>query len=157
MKRILTAVVLIAVVLFVVLKGPDWLFSLGLGAFAFAAAYEYLDLVAQYGFKPFKVLTLSLVALPFVCLGGLSVLPMGPEGSALSEVAAVVLFTFLFAPVLLLIPALWRRESTKALPDVASSAFAIPYTAVPFLCLLIIRSRSGGVFYLLFLFAVVWC
>jgi phosphatidate cytidylyltransferase len=154
MKRILTAVVLIPVVLLAVLKAADWLFALGVGAFALAAAYEYLGLVEHYGFTPFKRLTLVLIALPFICL---AVIPLTPaQANVIEMVVVTLLVTFIFAPLLLLIAALSRVEFSKSLPDVATSVFAMPYTAVPFLCLLAIRSVLDGTFLLLFLFAVVW-
>ena len=44
MKRILTAVVLIPVVLLVVFKAPLWVFGAVTALFALIAAYEYLNL-----------------------------------------------------------------------------------------------------------------
>ena len=49
MKRVLTAVVLIPLVLLAVFKAPGWLFAGLIGVVALLAAYEYLGLAAGRG------------------------------------------------------------------------------------------------------------
>ena len=60
MKRVLTAVVLIPVVLFLVFLGPrwQWLFTLAVAAVAGLAGWEFMGLAQQGGFKPPRVAVL---------------------------------------------------------------------------------------------------
>ena len=51
MKRILTAVVLIAVVFAVIFLGQLWMVTLLAALMAVLAAYEYLQLADRFGFK----------------------------------------------------------------------------------------------------------
>src|SRR5207253_1961958 len=64
MKRILTAVVLIPVVLLIVLRAPLWVVALAVALVAFLATREYLDIIEHYGIKPFRktALLASIVA-----------------------------------------------------------------------------------------------
>src|SRR6478736_3026072 len=52
MKRVLTAVALIPVVLLIVFKAPLWLFALVVAAIALLAMHEYLNLAKGTGIKP---------------------------------------------------------------------------------------------------------
>ena len=60
MKRILTAIVLIPLVLFLVFLGPrwQWLFSLAVAAVAVLAAWEFLGLAEKGGASPPRVAVL---------------------------------------------------------------------------------------------------
>src|SRR5271165_203135 len=69
MKRLLTALVLIPLVLLAVFRAPDWLFILLVGGVALLATIEYLQIVAAYGVTVFRWTTLAAV-------GGLFVVPM---------------------------------------------------------------------------------
>ena len=64
MKRILTAVVLIPVVLLIVLRAPLWVVAMAVALVAFLATREYLDIIEHYGIKPFRRIALltSIVA-----------------------------------------------------------------------------------------------
>ena len=64
MKRVLTAVVLIPVVLLIVFKAPLWLFALVVAAIIVLALREYLGIVKAAGIKPFGWLTYAVSLLP---------------------------------------------------------------------------------------------
>jgi phosphatidate cytidylyltransferase len=69
MKRVLTAVLLIPVVLLIVFKAPLWLFALVVAAIIILALHEYLGIVEAAGIKPFHRQTYctsntTLLALP---------------------------------------------------------------------------------------------
>ncbi|HLW51414.1 MAG TPA: phosphatidate cytidylyltransferase [Candidatus Angelobacter sp.] len=66
MKRVLTAVVLIPLVLLVVFRAPLWLFALCVAAIIVLALHEYLNIAETAGLKPFKWLTYAVAMLPFV-------------------------------------------------------------------------------------------
>ncbi|MBI2683678.1 MAG: phosphatidate cytidylyltransferase [Acidobacteriales bacterium] len=55
MKRVLTAVVLIPLVLLILFKAPMWIFTLTVGLVAVAASAEYLGMIAAQGEKPFRM------------------------------------------------------------------------------------------------------
>src|SRR4029077_5724707 len=73
MKRVLTAVVLIPLVLLLVFRAPLWMTFLVLAVIALTATNEYLVIVEKHGIEPFRTLTLVLVCLFFfpVVLPGL--------------------------------------------------------------------------------------
>src|SRR6185312_13015306 len=64
MKRVLTAVVLIPVVLLLVFRAPLWLFALAVAGIIIVALHEYLGLAEASGYKPFHGLTYVLALLP---------------------------------------------------------------------------------------------
>src|SRR6266404_9452703 len=66
MKRILTAVVLIPVVLLIVVWAPLWLFAATVALVAVQAMREYLDIAKGYGATPFR--KAALIATMLVCL-----------------------------------------------------------------------------------------
>ena len=68
MKRLLTALVLIPLVLLAVFRAPDWLFTALVGAVALLATMEYLQIVAAYGVTVFRWTTLAAVIGLYVLL-----------------------------------------------------------------------------------------
>lgn len=66
MKRVLTAVVLIPLVLLAVFRAPLWLFALLVAAVIVLALHEYLGIAETAGLKPFKWPAYVLSLLPFV-------------------------------------------------------------------------------------------
>src|SRR5512140_3402538 len=68
MKRVLTAIVLIPLVLLAVFRAPAWLFALLVGAVAIMAAHEFVELVKHYNVSPFKLPTFVGIGMMFVAL-----------------------------------------------------------------------------------------
>ncbi|HZD93671.1 MAG TPA: phosphatidate cytidylyltransferase, partial [Candidatus Sulfotelmatobacter sp.] len=68
MKRVLTAVTLIPVVLLIVFKAPLWLFALMVLALIILALREYLDIVEAGGIKTFRWLAYVAGVLPVLLL-----------------------------------------------------------------------------------------
>lgn len=66
MKRVLTAVVLIPLVLLAVFRAPLWLFALLVAAIIVLALHEYLGIAEAAGLKPFKWPAYILSVLPFI-------------------------------------------------------------------------------------------
>src|ERR1041385_5027713 len=157
MKRVLTAIVLIPLVLLVLFKAPMWLFTLAVGAVAMGAAWEYLGLVERYGLKLFNKAVLYFIALVFL-LATLANLFAGNPFSVEARFAFVQSYPLLIwlAPFVILVIAMTRPELKTALPAAALSSLAIPYCLWSLLCLVWIRQRDDGVFLILFLFIVVW-
>src|SRR5580700_9706472 len=65
MKRVLTAVILIPLVLLLVFKGPFWLITLAAAAVAILAAWEYLVLADASGAKTPRIAVLCCIAVLF--------------------------------------------------------------------------------------------
>jgi phosphatidate cytidylyltransferase len=159
MKRVLTALVLIPLVLLAVFRAPDWLFTLLVGVVAVLATIEYLQIAAKYGYKVYPVVTV-------LCVGGLYVAMSfglaqanvlnGPEGDVLEVALLFGALAVVFAPSILLVSAMRNQELRNALPGAALSFFAVPYVGFAMLCLVLLRSAPGGSFFVLFTFFAVW-
>jgi phosphatidate cytidylyltransferase len=150
MKRVLTAVVLIPLVLLVLFKAPMWLFTLVVGVVAIGAAWEYLKLVDAYGLPSMKVPTLGLVVLVFA-LAVMDGAVQDPSSLSIWIICCIMGF-----PFVLLALSLSTDELPKALPRAAASSLAVPYVLLTLLCLPVIRHAPFGVFLILFTFTVVW-
>lgn len=150
MKRILTAVVLIPLVLLAVLRAPLWLFLLLSALAAVAAAWEYLALVTTYGLESFRALSCFAVALLFL-LAGFAGAVYGH-----SSVAGSSIVVLLLAPFMLLAAAMAKRDLRSSLPGAAMGYLALPYIGLPLLLLAALRERRGGWALVLFLFFAVW-
>ena len=120
MKRVLTAVILIPLVVRALFKAPLWLFTLLVLGVAGLAAREYLDIAEAQGFRPFRGLSyLFLVCLfAFVTWGSLEVarqLPLWLNGVAMVEGISGLLLVA--APFLLMIVSMGRDPLSQSLPE----------------------------------------
>jgi phosphatidate cytidylyltransferase len=149
MKRVLTALILIPLVLLAVFRAPLWLFLLITAVVALAAVFEYLGIAASYGVEPFGLLTYLYTAALFVVF-------YYAQGYGGGAVLAGILMLFLFAPFLLMIAATTREELKASLPGAAMSYLALPYIGLPLLLLALMRESVRGWVYVLFTFFAVW-
>jgi phosphatidate cytidylyltransferase len=161
MKRILTAVLLVPLVLAAVFWLPLWIFSLVVGLVALITAHEFLNIAEGHGLQPFRLLTFFFVAVLFVAfpltanehvnlpVSGQMVLvvPLSPM-LGLAATLAASFFALLLG--------MRRDEMATVLPGAAVSVFAIPYVALTLGSLVLLRDLRRGVWLLLYLFAVVW-
>jgi phosphatidate cytidylyltransferase len=151
MKRVLTALVLLTIVLLVVLMAPDWLFAAVVAVFGVIAADEYLRLAAAYG-PVFRRPVLVLLAAAFLTVVGLYA-----AGDSRGEPTSLALLLVLALLPLLLLPVALRVENlSQALPAATLSGFAGTYIAVPMASILLIHSMRHGWFFLVLLFFIVW-
>lgn len=141
MKRILTAVVLIPLVLALILWGPFWLQTLGAGVVAEFALYEYLALVEATGTRSPRWSTM-------ICCGVLFIVTYAAPTFLLPAMEV-------FALVLLGICSL-RSELNRVLGDAAFGFFGLLYVALPLALALLIISTENGAAQLIFLLVVVW-
>jgi phosphatidate cytidylyltransferase len=174
MKRLLTAVVLIPLVLLAVFRAPVWLFSLIVLVVAVLATLEYLHLAERSGVVPFRRLTLLMIGGFLLCASGTLVVvdvatrlaqnpatrnPESREQRYLltayntARVGSALVLVF---PLLLFIRGMRRQEFSTVLPGTAVSAFTLFYIAFPLLALVLIRGRPFGSLAILYLFVVVW-
>ncbi|HSE49517.1 MAG TPA: phosphatidate cytidylyltransferase [Terriglobales bacterium] len=153
MKRLLTAVVLIPIVLALTFKAPLWLFSAVVCVVAMLAMREYMDLVKAYGHEPLRLSTYLLVPLYFALLAVLGHDIIDPEAGAffiLLAGAFVLPVAFVYALLGL------HKDLRSALPSVALSWTGFVLVAFALATLVLIRVLPLGPFYLLYLFVVVW-
>jgi phosphatidate cytidylyltransferase len=153
MKRVLTAVVLIPVVLAIVFKAPLWLFALVVSAIIVLALHEYLGIIEASGVKPLRSLTYAVGVL-FVFLAWW--LP----GTAVHLNFLFNLYwawipLFVLLPVIFGIPLVFRRDLKMGLAAVAASSLGTIYIALSLSLLISLRASSvQAVLVVLILFSV---
>ena len=153
LKRILTAVVLIPIVLLLVLRAPIPLLALVAGLVAALAVQELLKLAEGYGIRPFHLPTYVFVALLFVLL---AVNPGDKPLSSTAFVAGTVALAAALAPFIFLVLGMRREDLSGAFPAAMASAFAFGYVALPLGLLVQLRQQWQGAFLLLYLLLLVW-
>lgn len=143
MKRVLTALVLIPVVLVLVFLGPrwQWLFSLAVAVVAALAGWEYLGLTRRCGASPPRTATLvALLALFAVDFEWPDLVP--------------ALFGAL--SLCLLVYCTFFKRVAEMIPDTAASIFCLFYTGLTLLALPALREQANGASLVVFLLCVVW-
>lgn len=142
MKRILTALVLIAVVVSLVLLGKLWMITLLAAVIAVLAALEFRNITAACNSPIPLWWTIAAIALFFFAVF------LRPQDT----ITAVVFSTLvLFA---------WNALTTsvdRVLGETASGVLMLVYIAYPLTLLPQIWSLENGTALLLFLFLCVWC
>lgn len=157
MKRVLTAVVLIPVVLLLVFKAPLWLFALAVAAIVVLAVHEYLGILRGYGADPLSGVTYTLAIA--VVLGTLCAIDY--------RVSAYVPFLFatwlfgswhilLILPLIFGIPVVFRHEMAGALNAAAGSAFGVLYLAASLALLIHLRHDPFRNVVIVFILFSVW-
>jgi phosphatidate cytidylyltransferase len=141
MKRVLTAVILIPLVLLLVFKGPFWLITLAAAAVAVLAAWEYLVLADASGAKTPRIVVLCAVAALFACI------------FFRPEYATPLLGCLTFA---LFIVCTFRSPLPRVLPDAAYSVFGLLYIGLSLTTIPLLSAQENGASLLVFLFFVVW-
>jgi phosphatidate cytidylyltransferase len=163
-KRVLTVVVLLPLVILAVFKAPLWLFTLLVLGVAVLAADEYFGIVKAQGYRPFRILIYFFLALGF----GLFAIatfrtPLHAEANAGTRAIAsqlllwVVPLVALWAPLLLLLAGLRREPLSQALPDAAASYMVLPYVGFTLGLLPVQLVANNGALFVLFLMLLVWC
>lgn len=141
MKRILTALVLIPLVLWLVFKGPFWLITPVVGAVAELALWEYLNLANTAGAKTPRIAAMLCVALLFL------VTFRRPE--YMGPLIGVITLA-------LLIVCAFRSPLPRVLPDAAYSLFGVLYIGLSLTTLPLLSAQENGPSLLVFLLFVVW-
>lgn len=152
MKRVLTAVVLIPLVLLALFLAPNWLFSLLVGAVAVLASVEYLSLAAGYGYEPFRFLSYLLL----ITFYGLVIWATKPPTPSGEFVLLLMLLFFTLSPFVYLCAGLARKDIRSVLPGAGLSYLALPYIGFSLACLIFMRIMIAGWFLVLFTFLVIW-
>ncbi len=142
MKRILTGIVLIALVAVLIYLDLPWLITLFSGVVALLAALEFRGLAAKAnsGFP----LPWTVLAVIFFFLVS-AVRPF----ESLTAVAFLILLLFVWSA--------FRTPLARVMPETAAGAFMLLYIAYPLSLIPRILALEDGTALLLFLFLCVWC
>jgi phosphatidate cytidylyltransferase len=141
MKRVLTAVILIPLVLLLIFMGPFWLITSVTAAVAMLAAWEYLGLADALSAKTPRIVVLCSIAALFACTF------FRPE--YLTPLLGCLTF-------LLFIVCAFRSPLPRVLPDAAYSVFGLLYIGLSLTTIPLLSGQENGSSLLLFLFFVVW-
>ncbi len=154
MKRVLTAVILIPLVLLAVFRAPIWLFSAIVLVVAALALHEFFGIVRAYQVEPLHIVSNAVLAIFFVLVGVVANAAADPTTGFIAITApgsALLIFVFI-----LMLAALGRQNLASALPAISYSAFGLVYIGFSLATLIYIRITNLGSFLLLYLFVVVW-
>lgn len=152
LKRVLTALVLIPIVLLLVLRAPVPVVAFITAVVALLAIHELLKLSEAYAIHPFRWPTYIFVGLFFVLISIPGATPLlSTSGFAFIALSAAILAPFLFLSI-----GMHRPDLATAFPAAIVSAFSFTYIALPMACLVQLREQWQGAFYLLYLLLVVW-
>jgi phosphatidate cytidylyltransferase len=154
LKRILTAVLLIPIVLLLVLRAPVSVVALVTALVALLAVQELLKISEAYKVRPFHWPTYIFVGLFFLFLA----VNVGRDTPLLSTsvFAGSAVFIAAIAPFIFLVIGMRRADLSTGFPAAMTSAFAFAYIALPLGCLVQIREQASGAFLLLYLLLLVW-
>ena len=152
-KRVLTAVVLIPLVLILVLRAPVPALAVVAGAVALLAARELLKLAEGYGIRPFRMPTYIFCAAFFILIAAY---PQATDTLSTAGFAYFALAAAMIAPFLFLALEMRAMDLASGFPAAMVSAFAFVYIALPMASLVQMREQWRGAFFLLYLLLVVW-
>jgi len=141
MKRVLTSLVLIPVVLAIVFLGPRWLFTLAAAAIAILAAWEYLGLAKLCGANPPRVAVLVAVALLFA-------VSFEWADQTLAAVGLLSLGIFVYST--------FSRPPERVTADASTAVFGLLYVGFTMVALPALREETNGPSLVAFLLCTVW-
>jgi phosphatidate cytidylyltransferase len=161
-KRVLTAVILIPIVVLALFRAPLWLFTLLVAGVALLAAREYFDIAEATGFKPIRSWGYGMLLLLFFVVGiamaNSNIRPMPAHnlsgGTWMSCVLATVLL--LIAPYLILTASMRRDPLSQSLGSAAVSLLMLFYVGITLVLLVPLRTPEYGSLFLLFTMLLVW-
>jgi phosphatidate cytidylyltransferase len=157
MKRVLTAVVLVPLVLLVVFRAPLWLFSLVIAGIVVLALHEYLGIAKAAGLKTFNLLTYALALLPFVLLW-----TKWPSQNAAHKLSfdffflPYWLYIFMAAAIVYGIPLVFRKDLLAGLGSCAASLLGLVYVGVSLSLLVCLRANELEEVLVVFVLFSVW-
>lgn len=154
LKRILTAVVLIPIVLLLVLHVHIIGLELVAALVALLSVHELLKLSEGYGIKPFRWPTFIFIAAVFATLA------VNSAGQtpllATASLVVVSVFAASIATFLFLTLGMLRADLRSSFPAAMVSAFSFAYVALPFIFLVQLRQQPSGAIWVVYLLVLVW-
>jgi phosphatidate cytidylyltransferase len=152
LKRVLTAVVLIPIVLLLILRAPAPVLAFVAGAAALAAIHELLKLSEAYAIQPLRIPTYVFSALFFVAIAT----HPGTTDLSTSTFTYLALSAVVLSPFVFLAFAMSRDKLASAFPAAMVASFGFAYIALPMASLVQLREQWRGSFLLLYLLLLVW-
>ncbi len=131
MKRVLTALVLIPVVLLILFKAPNWLYSGFIGLVAVLAAHEYFGIAIHYQQKLHVYIIEVAVGLYFLgqCVHNISAFGVDNFGPQFAKWTYLIT-SYNVLPLALLVLGMFLWQMRDVLPAAAISYLGFIYTAV---------------------------
>ena len=153
LKRVLTAVVLIPLVLLLILRAPVEVLAFVAGVVALLATRELLELSEVYGNRPPHIPTYIFCGLFFFLIGIHRGVPdlMSTGAFTYFGLAFCVLAPFIFLAI-----TMRNNELASGFPAARVSVFAFVYVALPMACVVQLREQWQGAIMLLYLLLLVW-
>jgi phosphatidate cytidylyltransferase len=141
MKRILTALILIPLVLLLVFQGPELMVSLAVAGVAALAAWEFLGLAEKTGANPPRIAVLVAIGTLFLCN-----YQWPDQIAAIVGVLSLSLLAYctFFQPV------------EMSLPNAATAVFCLLYVGLTLVALPLLREATNGPSLVTFLLCTVW-
>jgi phosphatidate cytidylyltransferase len=158
MKRVLTAVTLIPLVLLVVLRAPLWLFTIAVAVVVILALREFLHMAKAYGLDPVEPAVYAIAALIIFtqfAASTQSVVPLA-YSSVWSQVSFPLSSLILLLPIFFGAPFVFRRDLRFGLASVAVSFFGVAYIAMSLSLLIALRADVFHNILVLFVLFCVW-
>ena len=153
MKRVLTAIVLIPIVLLLVLRAPVAVLAVAVAAVTVITLREYVDLVRHYHIAPYcRVLYVigAATLLAIALQSGTPYLVATTQMLFGISAAAVFVLMFFFAV------AMRREPLSEGFPAASAAVFGFLYIVVPLAMLVQLRQQGSGAFLILYTLIVVW-
>jgi phosphatidate cytidylyltransferase len=153
LKRVLTAVFLIPIVLLLVLRAPVAAVAAVAALVALLAVQELLKLTEAYGIIPLQWPTYIFLAAFFLLL------VLNDDGKPLLSTTIFVYtagFAAALSPFYFTAIAMQRSDLRSAFPSALVSTFAFVYVALPLAMLVQTRQQWAGAYWVLFVLLVVW-
>jgi phosphatidate cytidylyltransferase len=154
-KRVLTAVILVPIVVLALFRAPLWLFALLVLGVALLASTEYLEIAKKTGLRPIRGISYSLVIWLFVAIPFLFA-ALNPA-EFLQLLLMLLIGPLVVLAFVMLAFGMKREPLAQALPDAASSFLVLPYIGIPLALILVQRElNQNGALLLLYLMLIVW-
>ncbi len=154
LKRILTALILIPIVLLLIFAAPIPVLATVTALVALLAVDELLKLSEAYGIRPLRWITYIFVGSFFLFLA-LNAKSATPVFSTAVFVYTLAISAAL-APFIFVVAGMRRGDLRSVFPAALVSVFAFGYVALPLGMLVQVRQLWAGAFLLLYLLLVVW-
>ena len=154
LKRILTAVVLIPIVLLLVLRVHIIALEVVAAIVALLSVHELIKLSEGYRIKPFRWQTFVFIAavFAFLTVNSAGQTPLLSTASLIAvSVFAACIATFLFLTLGML-----RADLSTSFQAAMVSAFSFAYVALPFIFLVQLRQQPSGAIWVVYLLVLVW-
>jgi phosphatidate cytidylyltransferase len=146
MKRILTALVLIPLVLVLVFLGKPWMITAFTALVSAFAAWELLSLAEQGGAKPPRVAVVVAIVALFVTRPLTDYLGYPDQTPAIFGILSLGLLVY----------CTFFCSTERIMPDAALSVFCLVYVGFTLLALPALREQANGPSLVTFLLCVVW-